>query len=145
MDCVVGDTLDYVIFLTRHVKKGNIPKAILTVLMELGFQTDYDGFGYLRKAIFLKSNDSDLRVNAIYREVGRISEQKRGIRQVENAIHNAIDAAWVVRKREKWHHFSSAGRNWGDSKPANGVFISTMACVMELWCDCEREVSYAGK
>lgn len=145
MDCTVDDTLDYVIFLTRHIKNGNIRKAILVVLMELGFQADYDGFGYLRKAIYLKSSDSDLRVNAVYREVGKMSEQRRGIRQVESAIRDTINAAWAVRKGEKWQHFFSGKQNWDEIKPANGVFISTMGCVMELWCDCDREVNYAAK
>lgn len=138
-------TLEYVIFLTRHIRRGNVPKAILLVLMELGFVAEHDGFGYLRKAIFLKYSDSDLRMNILYRSVGKMYEQRRSLRQIEGAIRSAIESAWAARRGETWHYFSSGQQNWDEERPANGIFISTLACVMELWCDCQQEVCYAGE
>lgn len=145
MGCTIDDTLEYVDLLTRHVRKGDVPAAILALLAELGFQAHMDGFVYLRKAILIKCKNYDLRLAEIYEEIIRISADKIGYTQVDQAIRSAIETAWKRRDREVWDYFFSERKTGKRKKPTNYEFIAELGCVMELWCSKYKEGSYAGK
>lgn len=136
MDRIMYEILTFVFSATSYVHKGDVPAAILLLLMELGFQTHTDGFGYLRKAIFLKYNNPGMRMSAIVQEIVKMSDDAVGTKQIEQAICSAIETAWADRDEEKW------GLIFYDKleKPTNKVFVARIACIMELWNSC-REVS----
>ena len=65
-------------------------------------------------------------------------------KQVDQAIRNAIEAAWEDRNRSKWDYFFPESELGEDTKPTNKDFIAEIACVMELWRKCRREVVRYG-
>ena len=87
----VNETLEYVISLAVHVRRGDISAATLTVMIELGFQTHVDGFVYLRKALQMRCDKADMRLSDIYREIADTSDTSISSRQIEQAIVTAID------------------------------------------------------
>lgn len=145
MEYTIDDTLVYVSLLTRHVQKGDVPAAILALLMDLGFQAHTDGFGHLRKSIHLKYKNSDMRLSAVYQEIIRAGGFEIGSNQVDQAIRCAIDNAWKYRDAEKWDYFFSEKRMGKSKRPSNSEFIAQMACIMELWLSKCKEESYAAK
>lgn len=145
MDCTVDDTLSYVLFLTRHIRRGDVPAAVLALLMEMSFQSHIDGFWQLRDAIVLKHTHYHLRYGEIYTEVGKRYGVGTGSKQVEQTIRDAISAAWDDKNEETWGYFFSDKRTGELVKPSNSVFIGQMASIMVLWCSSCKEGCYAAK
>lgn len=145
MERTIDDTIVYVLFLTRHIRGGDVPAALLALLVELGFSPSWDGFGYLRKIILMRYENPDLRFNELYREVGQKCVPALSSEQVEQAIRSAIDAAWKNRDDTEWRYIFPNRKGKAAKRPSNGDFIATMACVMELWCSGCREVYYETK
>lgn len=129
----VNETLRYVISLAEDVSKGDVPAAILTVLIEMGFHSHTDGFVYLRSAILIKSKNPGLRIASVYREILEINEDASSSGVVEQAILTSINSAWNERNTEVWEYFFSEHRTGKRGKPTNKEFISQIACFMELW------------
>lgn len=133
--------LAYVLHLARHLPKGNVSAATLTLLIELGFATHFDGFYYLRYAILMKTKYPDMRVVEIYSEIADHYASGTGYASVERTIRSAIEAAYKQRSAEVWSYFFwdiHMGKKSGC--PTAGTFICQMACVIELWCSCCEEV-----
>lgn len=145
MEHAVNETLIYVISLACDVRRGDVPAAILAVLIELGFQTSSDGFGYLRKAIFVRYQSPEVRMSEIYNTVVGSSDASLTVSQVEQAILSSIESAWKIRDQEKWDYFFSERRTGKKKKPGNKEFIAQIACFMELWFSHCQEVSYGIK
>lgn len=145
MEHAVNETLIYVISLACDVRRGDVPAAILAVLIELGFQTSSDGFGYLRKAIFVRYQSPEVRMSEIYNTVVGSSDASLTVSQVEQAILSSIESAWKSRDQEKWDYFFSEQRTGKRKKPGNKEFIAQIACFMELWSSHCQEVSYGIK
>lgn len=142
MDHTVNETLAYVIMLSCDIRKGDIPAAILAVLIELGFQSHMDGFWILRKAIQIKYENQELRMSMVFEEIVSSSGFGMSSNQLEQAAFSAIDSAWKNRDAEKWDYFFSEERLGKQRKPTNKEFISHMACFMELWNSHCQEVCY---
>jgi len=141
----IDDTMSYILFLTRHVRRRNVHSAILAVLMELRCPEHHDGFGYLRKAIFLRFSNSDMRFGLIYQSIAEQNDTGTTSNQVDQDIRAVIGTAWMSRVEEKWAYFFPEDGNRIQTKPSNGKFIARFACLMELWNDCCEEGCYAGK
>lgn len=133
MEHSVNSTLAYLISLVCDVRQGDVPAAILAILIELDFQPCMDGFGYLRKAILLKHDYPDLRLCAIYDEIVKSFDSALYAKQVEQAMISAIESTWENRNKEKWDYFFSVEKMGKNTKPTNKEFISQLACFMELW------------
>lgn len=145
MEHTVNETLIYVISLACDVRRGDVPAAILAVLIELGFQTCSDGFTYLRKAIFARYRNPDARLVEIYDEIVESSDSAQSGKQVEQAILFCLDNAWKNRDPEKWDYFFSEQKTGKKKKPGNKEFVAQIACFMELWFSHCQEVSYGIK
>ena len=145
MEHAVNETLIYVISLACDVRKGDVPAAILALLIELGFQTSSDGFGYLRKAIFVRYQSPEVRMSEIYNTLVGSSDASLTVSQVEQAILSSIESAWKSRDQEKWDYFFREQRTGKRKKPGNKEFIAQIACFMELWSSHCQEVSYGIK
>ena len=139
----IDKTLNHILFLTRRFSGNDLESAILAVLLELGLSTQSDGFHYLRSAIMLKySNPNQRIIKILYPAVGRCFDPEVGANQVEQAIRSTISTAWENRDEDTWEYFFPAnGRE--AKKPSNGEFISKIACILELWHGCCKEVCYA--
>lgn len=145
MEHTVNETLIYVISLACDVRKGDVPAAILAVLIELGFQTCSDGFVYLRKAIHARYRNPDARLAEIYNEIVESSDSAQSVKQVEQAILFCLDSAWKNRDQGKWDYFFSEQKTGKRKKPGNKEFVAQIACFMELWFSHCQEVSYGIK
>lgn len=132
MDGKMNEFLTYVFSVTCYIHKGDVPSAILILLMEMGFQTHKEGFGYLRKAIYLRYHNQDLRMSSIAVEIVKMTGDTVSSKQIDQSICEVIEGAWDNRDDETW------GLLFDDSlgKPSNKVFVSRLACVMELWNNC---------
>ena len=134
----VNDALQYTFESLRHIRKGDIPSAVLILLIELGFSPQSDGFGYLRKAICRKCVDPDQRLAELYACIGGMYTPQIGSFQVEQAIRSAIGGAWDTGKLEIWAFFFPKDREGNLKRPSNGEFISRLACMLELWSICRE-------
>lgn len=144
MGCTIEKTLKHVLFLTRRFDENDVESAILVILLELGFSTQSDGFYYLREAILLKyRNPSQRFAKVLYPAISGYHDPGIGSMQIEQAIRSAISSAWCIRDEEEWSYFFSVGK--GMKKPSNGEFISRIACILELWHRCYKEVCYETK
>lgn len=129
----VNETLRYVISLADDVDKGDVPAAILAVLIELGFHSYTDGFVYLRSAILIKFQNPGLRITSVYQEIMEVNTDASSHGVVDQAILTAITRAWNERDAEVWEYFFSERQMGKRRKPSNKEFISQIACFMELW------------
>lgn len=148
MERTIDDALRYVMFVTRHIKRGRVKSAILAVLMDLGFAESLDGFSMVRQAIYLKFGNSLLRFSTIYLMIAEACGMGTDAAQldvVDKDISKAITGAWELGRIEKWIRVFQPEEGEKFHRPTNGKFIARCACLMELWCDCwEEEESYAG-
>ena len=144
MEFTIDKTLDYVIFLTRHIPRKNIRAATLAILMDLGFPEYSEGLGYLRSAIVIRIGNAHLRFSAIYQRIAQMEGPGTSEQQVEQDIRSLIGEAWKYRDIAKWLIFFPPNGKGKQEKPTNGKVIARFACLLELWQDCCEEVSYAG-
>ena len=134
--CSIEESLQYILFLTRHISKEDVPNMILIVLLELNFQPNLDGFEYLRDSIERKVENRRQRVNAILMELASMYEEGIDYSNIEQSIRHCIRAAWRRRDEEKWIKYLTSDF-YSRGKPSNAYFISQMACLAELWQSCQ--------
>lgn len=138
MEHTIGQSLEYVLFATRHIRREDFRAILLAILIELGFPLHKDGFEILVDAILIKLERPKMRLSGIYDEIIRKSEGCVGYSQIEQAIRTTIRIAWDRRDHKTWQYFFSEGEL--DRKcPSNNVFISQMAYLVELMGSCEKE------
>ena len=65
MKSIVSEAICFMLFITRHIRRGDVKAGILALLIELGFHSNADGFNYLRDAIYLKATRPYLRFNDV--------------------------------------------------------------------------------
>ena len=144
MNSTIDKTLDYVLFLTRHIPKGNVRAATLAILMDLGFPEYSDGFSYLRAAIIIRIGNCCLRFGAIYQRIAEMQGPGVSDQQVEQDIRSLITEAWKYRDTTRWTLVFPPDGRGKPERPTNGKVIARFAYLLELWRDCCEEVSYAG-
>lgn len=144
MNSTIDKTLDYVLFLTRHIPKGNVRAATLAILMDLGFPEYSDGFSYLRAAIIIRIGNSYLRFGAIYQRIAEMQGEGISDQQVEQDIRSLITEAWKYRDINRWMLIFPPDGRGKLERPTNGKVIARFAYLLELWRDCCEVVSYAG-
>ena len=111
---------------------------VLIILMELGFQSHLDGFGYLWDAIERKVENRRKRVGTILMELETLYDSEVDYANIEQSVRHSISSAWGRRNREKWiKYLTSDFYEYG--KPSNASFISQVACLAELWKNCHQE------
>ena len=143
MDYSINNTLEYILFLTRHIQKGNTRAAALALLMDLGFPEWADGFGYLIMAVVFKAGDLNMRVGDVYRKVVDCLDEGINIQLVEQGIRSLISEAWKYRDMGKWILIFPPDRREKQGKPTNGKVIAKFGCLLDLWTNCSEEASYA--
>lgn len=144
MNVTIDKTLEYILFLTRHIPKGNIRAATLAILLDMDFPEYSEGFGYLRQAIVIRVGNEFLRFGAIYQEIAKQQGAGTSELQVEQDIRSLISEAWKYRDADKWLIVFPNNGKGKQEKPSNGKAIARFARLLELWRDCCKEVSYAG-
>ena len=137
MKSTIAKTLDHISFLARHLEKCNDDGAVIVFLMELGAQTKYVGFEFLKYAIMLQHKDPTRSLtNDIYMEISLHYRQSTE-EQVEQAIRDVIKMAWRQGSKEAWEWYFSYDGRPVLQKPTNSEFISKIAYILELWQGCK--------
>ena len=145
MEPAVNETLVYVISLARDLRNGDVPAAVLALLIELGLQSSSDGFTYLRQAICIRWENPNMKLPDIYERIVSSADPGTTVRQVEQAMLSAIGHAWKHRNVAKWDYFFREEGTGKRKKPGNKDFIFHLACVMELWVSHCQGVSCGKK
>ena len=122
----IDKMLDHILFLARHFQANDVKYIAMIILLELGFEPKYDGYHYLVNAIVLYLQvPSQITVKNLYSAVAALYNGSVDAEQVEQAIRSAIRKAWN-KSSENWYCYFQA-------RPSNADFISTIACIVELW------------
>lgn len=146
MEHRVNEALKYVISLACNVCQGDVPAAILILLIDLGFPSQAEGFWFLRQAILIRYRDPELRMSEITEQIAAASKTGQNANAIEQSIHSVIETTWKSRDREKWDYFFSSEKIGKRTKPTNKEFISEMGCIMELWfSSCKGAMSCGTK
>lgn len=141
MSYTVGDTLEHLLFTTRHIRRGDVQAAILLVLMELGIPEQYDGFYYLRRAVYLKYQNEAMNLSAIKQRISEECGPGTASGQIHQAIHAAIAQGWDHGDHEAWTYYVCGIEAEPVQRPTINALVCRLARVMELWCSCSREVA----
>jgi len=144
MDYRIDNTLDYIIFLTRHIPRRNIQAAAMVFMMDLHFPEYEDGFGYLMEAMVMKADNIFLRVGDIYQKIADIQELGINHKQVEQGIRSLIGCTWKKRDAGKWMIYFSTDGEELTACPTNKKVISRFGNLLKLLKESSEEVSYAG-
>ncbi|MBQ8358650.1 MAG: sporulation initiation factor Spo0A C-terminal domain-containing protein [Oscillospiraceae bacterium] len=137
MESTIERTLCHILLLARHLDCCNFRGATVVALMELGVPTKSVGFEFLKKAIALQHKDPTRTLaKDIYMEIS-LHYKQNSEDWVEQAIRDAIKAAWRHGSRQEWDWYFSYDGRAALNKPTNSEFISRIAYVLEIWQECK--------
>jgi len=106
----------------------SIDEKITSVFLTIGIPAHIKGYHFLREAIKMVVNDSDL-INRITKELypGIGKRFNTTPSKVERAIRHAIDVAWTRGKIENINQVFGYNVYTNKDKPTNGEFIALVA------------------
>ena len=109
-----------------EIAAPDLRTVVSNILLELGFSTKLQGYGYLREAILEMSENPGQSVTKIlYPAVGKICGATNI--QVERSIRSAINKAWDQRNEALWRLYFPVSADGTVQRPSNAVFITTIA------------------
>jgi len=133
MESTIGETIDHIKFLVRHLEKSNLRSAVIVFLMELRAPTKCVGFELVLQSILLQHKDPTRALsNDIYLEV-KLRNKQMSEEQVQQAIKEVIRIAWERGSRTAWNWYFSYDGEPVTEKPSASDFISRLAYILELW------------
>ena len=101
--------------------------ATTTKLLRLGFQAQQIGYRYLREAVWVVCSDPEMITSVtklLYPEIAkRFSTTDK---QVERAIRNSIETAWVKGNRDAWKALAGQSIQENATRPTNREMISLL-------------------
>ena len=116
-------------------------KAVTELLLELGVQTNLDGYRYLQKAIPLYAgNPRQTITKELYFAVGKACRVSAG--QVERSIRTATQKAWSRRNDQVWQQYLPVDTAGQLRCPSNGEFISRLAGHLLMRAAQRRKTAY---
>ena len=134
MTADIEKTLDHILFLARRFRVYDARYIAKIIVIELGIQPKYDGYRYLVQAIVLYMEAPvQLSVKNLYMALAALYNGTVDAKQIEQSIRSAIRQAWKNRDDSKWSCYFPYDVNGEIVRPSNGDFISTVACVVDLW------------
>lgn len=143
MTSTIEDTLLHAMFLARHLSKCDLRYGVVAILLELGLPAHRIGYQYIKEAILLFYEEpAHLLMNGIYQAVGERIDPTAGEKQIEQAMRSVIDQAWRNRDSQVWKLYFPQDERGRIKRPSNSEFVSRIACFLELWQGCCKEVSY---
>lgn len=133
----IGDTLEHILFLSRHLQGLDTRHIIKVFLLELNVPAHLDGWSYLIEAIQLQMEDPNQMITKqLYPSVARRCGGGLTSGQVERTIRTVIDSAWKMRDDVIWRRYFQVMPNGEIRKPSNAVFIARIAELMDLLDGC---------
>ena len=130
----IEKTLDHILFLARRFQLDDARYIAKIIVINLGIQPKYDGYRYLVQAIFLcLESPVQLSNKNLYAALESLYNKTVDAEQIEQAIRSAIRQAWKKRDDQVWSCYFPYDAYGNIARPSNGDFISTVACVVDLW------------
>ncbi len=109
-----------------EITAPDLRTVVSNIMLELGFSTKLQGYGYLREAILeMADNPGQSVTKILYQAVGKICGATNI--QVERSIRSAINKAWGQRNEAMWRLYFSVSSDGTVQHPSNAVFIATIA------------------
>lgn len=101
--------------------------AVTRLLLELGFQAQQLGYRYLREAVWIACEDSGCMTAGVtkllYPEIAKRFATTD--KQVERAIRNSIETAWIKGSRAAWENLCVDSED--EDRPTNSEMILLLA------------------
>ena len=114
-------------------KKVNLEADVTNVIHEIGVPAHIKGYQYLRDAIMMSVNDSEV-LNSItkvlYPTIAK--KHKTTPSRVERAIRHAIEVAWSSGKMDTIDELFGYTVSYGKGKPTNSEFVALIADKIRL-------------
>lgn len=114
-------------------KKVNLEADVTNVIHEIGVSAHIKGYQYLRDAIMMSVNDSEV-LNSItkvlYPTIAK--KHKTTPSRVERAIRHAIEVAWSRGKMDTIDELFGYTVSYGKGKPTNSEFVALIADKIRL-------------
>ena len=111
----------------------NLESDVTNIIHEIGVPAHIKGYQYLRDAIMMSVNDSEM-LNSItkllYPSIAKI--HKTTPSRVERAIRHAIEVAWSRGKMDTIDELFGYTVNNGKGKPTNSEFVALIADKIRL-------------
>lgn len=129
--CDLGGTVARIADLSSRIRTPVVTQPdkrtqVSNLLLALGIPTKLRGYGYLREAILLASEDPSQSITKIlYPEVARRCGCAPA--HVERSIRSAIAAAWSHRDEQVWRLYFAADETGTIPRPSNGTFVTRLA------------------
>jgi len=100
--------------------------VVSNILLNLGFSTKLQGYGFLREAILeVAEHPGQYVTKTVYPAVGNACGANK--EQVERSIRNAIRKAWDKRDEAMWRLYFQPSSDGTVERPTNSEFITTIA------------------
>lgn len=120
--------------LSEYLSHCSSTYIIQIALKELGVPSDRDGFHLAKNSIrLLCENPSKTLTNGVYLAAALLCGYPGEDRQVEQAIRNAIKAAWKDRDEQIWSCYFPVGKAGRHKRPTNKEFMMAVVDFVELW------------
>ena len=121
MKSTVSEAISFMLSITKHIRSGDIRACILCILIELNFNTNSDGFYYLRDVVAMKVEHPNMRYQDICTELAAVYGNSYSFHQMDQAIRMIITKAWAESDHEKWLLLLPQIRNNRPTRPSNNV------------------------
>lgn len=122
------------VFENRSRRMANSLEADVTeIIHEIGIPAHIKGYQYLRDAIMMAVNDSEMLgsiTKVLYPTIAK--RHKTTSSRVERAIRHAIEVAWSRGKMETIEELFGYTVNSGKGKPTNSEFVALIADKIRL-------------
>lgn len=143
MGCTMDVALERAQVIARYLSHCDRKYIIHIIMKEAGLDSSRDGFAYAKAAAgILYENPTATLSNGVYMAAGMLYNPPAGEKQVENAIHKAIEAAWRKERGRIWCVLFPGNKSIQHRCPSNKEFLAAVVDFVELWEGFAEEVRY---
>jgi two-component system response regulator (stage 0 sporulation protein A) len=117
----------------KHDKARNLEQDVTDMIHEIGVPAHIKGYQYLREAIMMSVNDSEMIssiTKILYPTIAKKFQTTPS--RVERAIRHAIEVAWSRGRMETLDSLFGYTIDTGKGKPTNSEFIALIADKIRL-------------
>ena len=132
---IMGNSCKIATMITKmpEISKNDLEIMVTEFIHEMGVPAHIKGYQYLRDAIIMTVNDSQMLgaiTKILYPEIAK--KHKTTSSRVERAIRHAIEVAWSRGKVETIEEMFGYTINSGKGKPTNSEFIALISDKIRL-------------
>ncbi len=117
----------------ENIKEHDLEKDVTDIIHEIGVPAHIKGYQYLREAIMMSVNDTEMLssiTKILYPTIAKKFQTTPS--RVERAIRHAIEVAWSRGKMETLDAMFGYTINTGKGKPTNSEFVALIADKIRL-------------